>query len=169
MPSPTGSDAAGPSTLGLALCAAASVAGALAQTSPQVIAARGDMGAGAALLMPATLSILAALFPEPHLRRKAIALWAVVGSAGGLTGPVIGGWLVQHSSWRAGFWINPPIAAATIALTLLVVPESRTPRYVLRGPARGPLASGPGMTVPPCRRDDLGGGVTGPEGCCRRR
>jgi hypothetical protein len=43
------------------------------------------------------------------------------------------------------------------------------PRYVLRGPARGPLASGPGMTVPPCRRDDLGGGVTGPEGCRWRR
>ncbi|MXM68897.1 hypothetical protein GR925_37260, partial [Streptomyces sp. HUCO-GS316] len=43
-----------------------------------------------------------------------------------------------------------------------------TPRYVFRGPARGPLASGPGMTVSPCRTDDLGGGVTGP-GRCRRR
>jgi hypothetical protein len=43
------------------------------------------------------------------------------------------------------------------------------PRYLLRGPARGPLASGPGMTVAPCRTDDLGGGVTGPEGCRRRR
>lgn len=46
---------------------------------------------------------------------------------------------------------------------------SASPRYLLRGPARGPLASGPGMTVAPCRRDDLGGGVTGPEGCRHRR
>jgi hypothetical protein len=43
------------------------------------------------------------------------------------------------------------------------------PRYLLRGPARGPLASGPGMTVAPCRTDDLGGGVTGPGRCRRRR
>ncbi|MFC7818944.1 hypothetical protein ACFUTR_30430 [Streptomyces sp. NPDC057367] len=43
------------------------------------------------------------------------------------------------------------------------------PRYLLRGPARGPLASGPGMAVAPCRWDDLGGGVTGSEGCRRRR
>jgi hypothetical protein len=55
--------------------------------------------------------------------------------------------------------------AAPAAETTAVV----SPRYVLGGPARGPLASGPGMTGPPCRTHDLGGGVTGPEGCRWRR
>ncbi|MEU5614962.1 IS3 family transposase [Streptomyces sparsogenes] len=58
-------------------------------------------------------------------------------------------------------------AAATIQRILRR--SGLPPRYVLRGPARGPLASGPGMTVPPCRRHDLGGGVTGPAGCRWRR
>jgi hypothetical protein len=61
--------------------------------------------------------------------------------------------------------IVPGDAQSSTARLRLVV----FPRYVLRGPARGPLASGPGMTVSPCRSDDLGGGVTGPEGCRRRR
>ncbi|MCX5611359.1 MFS transporter [Streptomyces sp. NBC_00047] len=111
--------------IGLALCAGASLLGALARTPEQVIAARGGMGAGAALLMPATLSTIHNLFPEPQLRRRAIAVWTAVLGAGGLTGPVIGGWLVEHFSWRAGFWINLPIIAITVVLAVLVVPESR--------------------------------------------
>jgi hypothetical protein len=55
-------------------------------------------------------------------------------------------------------------AAEDLGATVAVLP-----RYLLRGPARGPLASGPGMTVAPCRTDDLGGGVTGSEGCRHRR
>lgn len=112
---------------GCVLCALSSVPGALTDTPGQVIAARGGMGAGASLLMPATLSTLHHLFPEAASRRRAIALWTAVYGAGGLTGPLIGGWLVEHFSWRAGFWINVPLAAAAVVLALLFVPESRAP------------------------------------------
>ncbi|MEU6589698.1 MFS transporter, partial [Streptomyces sp. NPDC046881] len=107
---------------GLVTCGFASVAGALATVSWQLILARGAMGAGASLIMPATLSLLTTLFPEREPRRRAIALWAAVGGAGGALGPVIGGWLVGHHSWRAVFWLNVPCTAVVIALTLLVVP-----------------------------------------------
>ncbi|MET8771048.1 MFS transporter, partial [Streptomyces sp. NPDC004658] len=107
---------------GLALCGCASWAGAVAAVPWQLIAARGAMGAGASLIMPATLSLLTGLFPEPARRRRAIALWAAVGGLGGALGPVIGGWLVAEHSWRAVFWLNVPFAAAVFAVTLLVVP-----------------------------------------------
>lgn len=93
---------------GLAVCGAASVLGALSPTPGPVIAARCGMGAGAALLMPATLSIISNLFPEAALRRRAIALWAATLGLGGMMGPVIGGMLVQRWSWRAGFWVKRP-------------------------------------------------------------
>ncbi|MEV5238392.1 MFS transporter [Streptomyces cinnamoneus] len=133
-------------TTGLVLCAAASGAGALSGDPVQVIAARGGMGAGAALLMPATLSVIHHLFPEPALRRRAIALWTAVGGLGGLSGPVIGGWLVEHFSWRAGFWINLPLAATALVLALLVVPASREPSG---DPVdvTGALLSGAGLLV----------------------
>ncbi|MET9319450.1 MFS transporter [Streptomyces sp. NPDC003038] len=111
---------------GLAVCAAASTAGALATTPGQVITARCVMGAGAALLMPATLAVLHHLYPEPALRRRAISAWAAIGGLGGLSGPVVGGWLVEHFSWRAGFWINLPLAAVAMTLALALVPESRS-------------------------------------------
>ncbi|MBP2336898.1 EmrB/QacA subfamily drug resistance transporter [Saccharothrix coeruleofusca] len=113
---------------GLAVCGTAAALGALAQQPWQAIAARGGMGAGAALLMPATLSIITTLFAGATQRRRALALCAVIAGLGGMTGPVIGGWLVGLSSWRAGFWATVPLAAAAIALALLVVPESRSCR-----------------------------------------
>ncbi|GAA2604430.1 MFS transporter [Streptomyces tubercidicus] len=109
---------------GVAVCAGASLGGAMAAEPWQVIAARCTMGAGAALLMPATLAVIHQLFPEARLRSRAIAAWAAVGGMGGLCGPVIGGWLVEHFSWRAAFWINLPLAAVIIVLALLLVPES---------------------------------------------
>ncbi|TJZ58916.1 MFS transporter [Streptomyces piniterrae] len=110
---------------GLALCGVTSILGATGHDAGQVIAARGGMGAGAALLMPSTLSIITNLFPETALRRRAIALWAGIGSLGGLAGPVIGGWLVEQFSWHAAFWINVPVAATAILLAWWLVPESR--------------------------------------------
>ncbi|MFF8271720.1 MFS transporter [Streptomyces sp. NPDC016562] len=152
--------------IGLALCGATGVIGAVASNPAQIIAARCGMGAGAALLMPATLSVVTDLFPEPALRRRAIALWAAVGSAGGIAGPLIGGRLVEDFSWRAGFWINLPVAAVVIALAMRLVPESRAARparidvpgamlstggllalvwAIIEAPARG-WASGPVIT-----------------------
>ncbi|MCL8010676.1 MFS transporter [Streptomyces sp. AS02] len=117
---------------GLAVCGAASAFGALAEEPGPVVAARCGMGAGAALLMPATLSIISNLFTEPAARRRAIALWAAVLGLGGMTGPVLGGALVEGFSWRAGFWVNVPLVAVTLVLTLRVVPATGsgpTPRH----------------------------------------
>lgn len=121
---------------GLTVCGLASWAGAVASAPWQLIAARGVMGAGASLIMPATLSLITRLFPEPALRHRAISLWAAVGGVGGALGPVIGGWMVSRHSWRAVFWLNIPMAAAVIALSLLLVPAprpSRTERVDLPG------------------------------------
>ncbi|MEG3627012.1 MFS transporter [Streptomyces poriticola] len=115
-------------TIGLAICGTASALGALAEKPDGLIAARCGMGAGAALLMPATLSIITTLFPDPAPRRRAIALWATALGLGGMTGPVLGGALVEGFSWRAGFWVNVPIVAVTLLLTLLVVPKCRPRR-----------------------------------------
>ncbi|GHH45382.1 MFS transporter [Streptomyces candidus] len=113
---------------GMTVCAVASVCGAPAPQPEQAIAARCLLGVGAALLMPATLAILHDLFPEPALRRRAIAAWAAVGGLGGVCGPVIGGWLVEQSSWRAGFRVNLPLAVTAVVLALALVPESRAAR-----------------------------------------
>ncbi|MEU7067235.1 MFS transporter [Streptomyces sp. NPDC046161] len=133
-------------TLGLAVCGLASLAGALAATPQQVIAARAGMGAGASLLMPATLSLISALFPEEALRNRAIALWAAVGGLGGACGPVLGGWLVSEYSWRAVFWLNVPFAAAVITLTVLVIPACRA-RIRSRIDVPGTVCSALGLLV----------------------
>lgn len=86
------------------------------------------MGCGAALLMPSTLSLITVVFPDPAGRRKAVAVWAFVAGLGALAGPVIGGLLVEHYGWRAGFWINVPVVVVTLAGTGWWVPESRHPR-----------------------------------------
>ncbi|MFF8828575.1 MFS transporter [Streptomyces sp. NPDC015131] len=122
---------------GLLVCAAASAAGGATDDVRQVVAARCAMGAGAALLMPATLSLISGLFDEPALRRRAIALWTAVGGLGGMTGPLAGGWLVEHFSWRAAFWVNVPIALTAAALALLLVPASASGGG--RGARGGPL------------------------------
>ncbi|MGW1074055.1 MFS transporter [Streptomyces sp. NPDC002537] len=133
-------------TCGLALCAAVSVIGALASSPGVVVIARGGMGAGAALFMPATLSIIRNLFPEPVLRRRAIAAWSAVAGLGMLTGPVVGGLLVERFSWRAGFWINVPVALADVLLALLLVPETRADRTE-RPDAVGTVLSAAGLTT----------------------
>ncbi len=115
--------------IGLAVCAVASVGGALAGSPAQVVAARCGMGLGAALFMPATLSTIAHVFRgAADDRRRAMSLWAAVAGIGTLTGPVAGGWLVEHASWRAAFWLNVPVALAVFAAAVVFVPESTGPR-----------------------------------------
>lgn len=115
-------------TLGLVVCGTTSALGALAEEPGWLIAARCGMGAGAALLMPATLSIISNLFTDPAPRRRAIAVWAAALGLGGMTGPVLGGALVETFSWRAGFWVNVPLVAVTLILTLLAVPKTGSSR-----------------------------------------
>ncbi len=81
-------------------------------------------GVGAALMMPATLSIITNAFP-PHERGKAIGTWAGVSALALAIGPVLGGFLTEHVSWRAIFYLNIPVAIGAVVATVFAVRESR--------------------------------------------
>jgi EmrB/QacA subfamily drug resistance transporter len=110
--------------IGLIVFGGASMLATMCQTPEQLIAARGIMGAGAAFLMPGTLSILTTVFDEAE-RKKAIAIWSSVLMLGALGGPAVGGLLLQHFWWGSVFLMNIPIAALGIISALLIIPESR--------------------------------------------
>lgn len=96
----------------------------LASTISQLIAARVIQGIGAALLVPGSLAIISASFPEKQ-RGQAIGTWAGFTAITSSAGPVLGGWLVQHASWRWVFFLNLPLAAVVFIITILYVAESR--------------------------------------------
>ena len=89
-----------------------------------LIACRAVQGVGAALMMPATLSIVTHAFPAAE-RGKAIGTWAGVSALALSIGPVVGGFLTEHVSWRAIFFINLPVAVGAVIATLFAVRESR--------------------------------------------
>ena len=100
-----------------------------ANSPAQLITARAVMGIGAALIMPATLSIITNVFP-PHERGKAIATWAGFAGAGGALGPLLTGLVLRwvgEKHWGAVFFINIPLAVLLIALVWFMVPESKDP------------------------------------------
>jgi EmrB/QacA subfamily drug resistance transporter len=109
---------------GVALFALASVACAASSTVGRLIAARTVQGVGAALLIPGSLAILSASFAEER-RDRAIATWSGFTSITAAVGPLVGGWLIEHFSWRAVFLINLPLAAAVLLISLRWIPESR--------------------------------------------
>src|SRR4029077_16180310 len=111
---------------GVALFATASVACGLARNIDQLIAARSLQGIGAALLTPGSLAIISASFPEQE-RGRAIGTWSGFSAITTALGPVLGGWLIQHASWRWIFFINVPLAAAVMLISWWRVPESRGP------------------------------------------
>jgi EmrB/QacA subfamily drug resistance transporter len=108
---------------GVGIFAAASVWCGFAPDIRHLIAARALQGVGGALLVPGSLAIISAAFP-PAERGKAIGTWSGFTGITAAIGPVLGGWLIQHLSWRWVFFINLPLAAAVIAISLLFVPES---------------------------------------------
>ncbi|MFI6928631.1 MFS transporter [Nonomuraea spiralis] len=109
-------------TAGLAVFTVASLAGGLADAPGTLIAARAGQGVGAAVLAPATLTILTSAFPEGPRRTRAIAVWTAVSLAGGTAGNLIGGALTEYLSWRAILLINVPIGLACLAATRLLAP-----------------------------------------------
>jgi EmrB/QacA subfamily drug resistance transporter len=110
--------------IGVTLFAISSATAGLAPSTSWLVASRVVQGIGAAFMMPATLSIVTNVF-EPHERGKAIGTWAGVSALALAIGPVIGGLLTEHVSWRAIFYLNIPVAAAAIVTTLFAVKESR--------------------------------------------
>jgi EmrB/QacA subfamily drug resistance transporter len=106
---------------------AASIWCGLATDIRQLVIARAVQGVGGALLVPGSLALISVNFP-PEQRGRAIGTWSGFTSMTAAIGPVLGGWLVQHASWRWAFFINLPLGAAVLALTLWRVPESRDTR-----------------------------------------
>src|SRR5881396_1564458 len=109
--------------IGVALFACASVACGFAADIRQLIAARALQGLGAALLIPGSLAIISGSFSENE-RGRAIGTWSGFSAITAGIGPVIGGWLIEHVSWRAVFFINLPIALLVILISLRHVAES---------------------------------------------
>ena len=109
---------------GVGLFAVGSAMCGLAPSITWLIAARGLQGVGAALLVPGSLAILSAFFPT-EIRGRAIGIWSGFSAMTAAVGPVLGGWLVDHTSWRWVFFINLPIALATLIITFFRLPESR--------------------------------------------
>src|SRR5205085_976067 len=129
---------------GTALFAGASLWCGLSGDIGQLILARAIQGAGAALLIPCSLAIIGATFEE-HERGKAIGTWAAFSAISAAFGPVLGGWIVDHTSWRWIFLINPLIALPAIAIALRHVPESRDPAAVRGLDWRGALLALAGL------------------------
>jgi EmrB/QacA subfamily drug resistance transporter len=110
--------------LGLIIFGAGAIMGALVDGSAGVITARAVMGVGAALIMPATLSLLAATFPRAE-RTKAITLWTATAGFAIAAGPLVAGMLLTRYDWSATFLINVPVIALAIVGALVLVPPSR--------------------------------------------
>ncbi|MGF6446809.1 DHA2 family efflux MFS transporter permease subunit [Paraburkholderia youngii] len=108
---------------GVGLFTLASAACGFAPNASALVAARAVQGIGASLLVPSSLAIIGAVFDDAA-RGRAIGTWAGVGAITSAVGPVAGGWLVDAWSWRAIFFLNVPLAALTIALAILAVPNS---------------------------------------------
>jgi EmrB/QacA subfamily drug resistance transporter len=109
---------------GIALFAAASVWCGMAGSVSQLIWARAAQGIGGALLVPGSLALISASF-EPEIRGKAIGIWSGYTAITAALGPVLGGFLIEHWSWRVAFLLNLPLALIVLYLTWRHVPESR--------------------------------------------
>src|SRR5919112_6321600 len=111
--------------LGLALFTAASLGCALATGDVFLIATRAVQGLGAAIMLPAALSIVMNLFPEGAERNKALGIWGGLGAGGATVGLIAGGLLTQYAGWEYIFYLNVPIGAVALLLAPRIVPESR--------------------------------------------
>ena len=116
---------------GLVLFTAASVVCGLAGSTRALIAARAVQGVGAAFLVPGSLAIISATFGDAD-RGGAIGMWSGFTSITSAIGPVLGGWLIEHVSWRAVFFLNVPLAAAVFVLSSRYMPESRDASRIAR-------------------------------------
>ena len=110
--------------IGVIIFAAASALCGFAANIEQLILARAAQGIGGALLVPGSLALISSCF-KPDERGKAIGTWSGFSAMTTAIGPVLGGWLVEHWSWRAAFFLNLPIALAVLLISVWKVPETR--------------------------------------------
>src|SRR3977135_2452790 len=111
--------------IGVTIFSAASLACGLANTIGVLIAARAVQGLGAAIVSPATLSIIMTTFEEGSERNKALGIWGAMGGSGAAAGVLFGGILTKYAGWEWIFFVNIPVGAAVLALTRPIVRESR--------------------------------------------
>jgi EmrB/QacA subfamily drug resistance transporter len=113
--------------IGVAIFSAASLVCGLASTIGVLIAARAVQGVGAAIVSPATLSIITTTFEEGSERNKALGIWGAMGGSGAAAGVLFGGILTKYAGWEWIFFVNVPVGALVLALTRPIVRESRIP------------------------------------------
>jgi EmrB/QacA subfamily drug resistance transporter len=130
--------------VGLAVFTLASLACGLASSGDVLIGARIVQGVGAALMNPATLSIISATFP-PRQRGMAIGIWAGVSALALAVGPLVGGLLTEHGHWSWIFYVNIPVGILAIAASYLFIEESKDTSEVQRLDLPGLLTSGTGL------------------------
>ena len=113
--------------IGLVIFGAGNAVAAFANDTGLLIASRGIMGLGAAMVFPTTLSIITNTFTERGERAKAIGLWGAMTGLGVASGPIIGGWLLESYYWGSVFVLMVPLALVGVFATLMFIPESRDP------------------------------------------
>ncbi len=133
--------------VGLALFCAASLACGLATTDTFLIIMRGFQGLGAAIVLPAALSIVMNMFPEGAERNKALGIWGAMGAMGATVGLLAGGLLTRYVGWEYIFFLNVPIGVAALVLAPKVVPESRIKSARRRYDAFGAASSTSALVV----------------------
>jgi EmrB/QacA subfamily drug resistance transporter len=132
---------------GLLLFALASLAGGLAQSEVMLIVARAIQGLGAAVVAPASLSILTTTFTEPSERNRAVGIWGAMGGAGGAAGVLLGGILTDLAGWRWILFINVPIGLAAAFLTTVYIAEGRAQHATRNFDLAGALAATIGLSL----------------------
>jgi EmrB/QacA subfamily drug resistance transporter len=132
---------------GLAVFSAASLGCALAGDAAFLIVMRGIQGLGAALLLPAALSIVMTMFSEGADRNKALGLWGLIGASGATAGLLAGGALTRYAGWPYIFYLNVAVGAAALLLARRAVPESRLPGASRRYDPLGAVTVTGGLVV----------------------
>jgi EmrB/QacA subfamily drug resistance transporter len=133
--------------VGLALFTAASLACGLASDNAFLIGSRAVEGFGAAIMLPAALSIVMNMFAEGAERNKALGIWGGLGAGGATVGMIVGGLLTRYAGWEYIFYLNVPIGTAALFLALRIVPESRLATIRRRFDVAGALAGTGGLVL----------------------
>ena len=132
---------------GLALYAAASLAGGLAPAPELLLVARAVQGLGGALVFPATLALINTTFAEGWQRNRALAVWGGAGAAGLVVGVLLGGVLTQAMGWEAVFFVNVPLASIAVLLAFALIPPDREREVGRRFDLPGALSATFGVTL----------------------
>ena len=133
--------------VGLSLFTAASLGAALSTGEASLLAARAAQGFGAAIMLPAALSIVMNMFAEGVERNKALGIWGGLGASGATVGMIAGGLLTRYAGWQYIFYLNVPIGVAALVLAPRIVPESRLVTARRRFDAAGAIAGTGGLVL----------------------